>query len=335
MTCPCPRSLFFCAADVGVVFLARVARQPRQCCRCAFARPVLAYTSYLRLEDAQRACEAHSWCGGIVQHGGIFCFPAAELHPYQLRGSNRIAPTGIQAWIKPPSCSGSTTLLAKPAWSAPNVQCGRKKPNANAAADDLLTSSSDLVDHAGRWMPPDSHGASGSTNAPSHRASGNATALHPHRPVTQLSLAIATCCRFQYLSNAVFQYLRNPYVAEVIVTDDCRTDALALDALAANISLPADLRARLILVPNTKRLWPFRNKYAAVAASRPGAWIALLDSDNFAPLETYFAPLFEHWAARYNRRPDKALIFQPANFAPGKGSGLPAAGMRYDRAQWH
>ena len=283
------------------------------------------HTSYQRLEDAQRACEAHSWCGGIVRHGGIFCFPAADKYTYQLRGTAKIAPTTITSWLKPAGCRAKEDVSLPPrAWSAPSVQCGRKKPNSAGAAADLLTASSDLVDAAGRWTLPDSHGGGSSS-------SGGAP--HPHRP-RQLSIAIATCCRFNWLSNAIFQYLRNPYVAEVIVTDDCRTDAAALDALAGNISLPAEMRARLLLVPNKQRLWPFRNKYSAVERARPGAWIALLDSDNFAPVDTYFAPLFEHWEAVHNQRPDPQLIFQPINFAPDRGAHLPPNGTRYDREAW-
>ena len=260
--------------------------------------------SFLQLEDAKRACEHFSWCGGIVKHGGYFCFPAAELHPYHLRGFNEILPhtNTIANWRRTPGCHtpGGQTALPPLAWSAPSVQCGRKAASSSSKADDLLTTNSELSDAIGRWQPPESHGDSSA-------AGGGA-------PVTQLSVAIATCCRFHWLQQSVPQYLRNPHVAEVIVTDDCRTDVAALAALAANISLTDEQRSRLILVPNPKRLWPFRNKYSAVERARPGAWIALLDSDNFASLDTYFAPLVEHWRASYQQRPPAHLMFSPSNF---------------------
>ena len=108
------------------------------------------------------------------------------------------------------------------------MQCGRKKAHDNGHAEsDLLTTSTDLADAVGRWPLPDTHGASSSTAAAARLA----------EPVTQLSIAIATCCRFQYLAESVPLYLRDPHVAEVIVTDDCRTDVAALGRLVANSTL--------------------------------------------------------------------------------------------------
>ena len=130
--------------------------------------------------------------------------------------------------------------------------------------------------------------------------------------VQQIGVAISTCCRFKWLAQSIPTYLRNPLVKEVVVTDDCRSDVPALNALILhNASFTAPELAKLVLVANPARLYPFRNKIAAVSHAVRSEWVAVLDSDNYAPLDSYFEVLFRYWQDREGGRPKHGSIFSP------------------------
>ena len=76
-------------------------------------------------------------------------------------------------------------------------------------------------------------------------------------------------------------------MTDVVVTDDCATDARELTTWAASGAVSPTEAAKLKIVANERQLWPFANKYAAVKHTR-GPWVAVLDSDNTF-LDSYFA----------------------------------------------
>ena len=108
-----------------------------------------------------------------------------------------------------------------------------------------------------------------------------------------ISIAIATCRRAPHLKRVLPLYLHQQRVSDVVVTDDCATDARELTTWAASGAVSRAEAAKLTIVANERQLWPFANKYAAVKLAR-GPWVAVLDSDNTF-LDAYFETLFELW----------------------------------------
>ena len=97
----------------------------------------------------------------------------------------------------------------------------------------------------------------------------------------KLSLCIATYKRWSFLKENLQKYLENPYIDEIVVTDETGED---VEQIKQHFQNP-----KLKLFVNEKRLHAFSNKRnAALKASNE--WICLIDSDNFAPIE-----YFEAW----------------------------------------
>lgn len=102
--------------------------------------------------------------------------------------------------------------------------------------------------------------------------------IHEHR--MKLSLCIATMNRWKFLSINLPKYLENPYIGEIIISDENGNDAKMIQE---NIQ---DSRIKVYI--NETRLGAFRNKRKAVSyATLP--WVCLMDSDNFAPIEYFHA----------------------------------------------
>lgn len=116
-------------------------------------------------------------------------------------------------------------------------------------------------------------------------------------------VCIPTMCRARpFLLRSVPQYLQMPFVSAVIITDETGEDIAALKE-----DLPAEVvnNTKLHLVCNPTRLGPFANKRRAVELAPAGSWVALIDSDNFAPAETYFQP----WLAAAPHNPN--IVYAP------------------------
>ena len=93
------------------------------------------------------------------------------------------------------------------------------------------------------------------------------------------SLCIPTIDRYDdFLSSYLPKYIENPYVDEIIITDENGND---IKKIVSNLS-----SSKLKLYTNGSVLGPFLNKLEACKkASRE--WIVLMDSDNFADID-YF-----------------------------------------------
>jgi hypothetical protein len=97
--------------------------------------------------------------------------------------------------------------------------------------------------------------------------------------------------------------LTNPYIAEIIITDENGQDA---DQIRQNLNDP-----RIRVYVNDQQLGPFLNKRKAVLlANNP--FVCLMDSDNFAPVS-----YFDAWAKYLDgKQPDDHTIYSPVRTTP-------------------
>lgn len=97
----------------------------------------------------------------------------------------------------------------------------------------------------------------------------------------KLSLCIASYKRWNFLKENLPKYLENPYIDEIVITDETGEDVKLIQEYFQN--------PKLKLFINEKRLHAFLNKREAVSKAT-NDWICLMDSDNFSPIE-----YFEAW----------------------------------------
>jgi len=118
------------------------------------------------------------------------------------------------------------------------------------------------------------------------------------------SLVITTYNRFdKFLKNNITKYLLNPYIDEIIISDDCSDD---YDKLINYFSNP-----KIKIFKQPKNLGALRNKITACTYAT-SEWICLMDSDNFADID-YFDALLVYWTIS-----DKSndLIYCPSKALP-------------------
>jgi hypothetical protein len=101
----------------------------------------------------------------------------------------------------------------------------------------------------------------------------------------KLSLCIPTYKRFDFLIKSIPNYLENPYIDEIIITDDDGEDFELLNLYFSDNN-------KLKIYKNEKRLKPFLNKERAVSLCK-NEWVCIIDSDNFADID-YFKSWEEH-----------------------------------------
>jgi hypothetical protein len=96
----------------------------------------------------------------------------------------------------------------------------------------------------------------------------------------KFTLCIPTMDRYdKFLSANLINYIENPLISEIIITDENGNDIDKI--LDSNMN-----KQKLKLYKNSRRLGPFLNKLEACKYAT-NEWIALIDSDNFADNE-YF-----------------------------------------------
>jgi hypothetical protein len=113
----------------------------------------------------------------------------------------------------------------------------------------------------------------------------------------QLSLCIATMDRWDFLKNTLPKYLDNPYIAEIVISDENGNDAKFIQAHFDNPKIKISI--------NETRLGGFRNKRMAVSKAT-NTWVCLADSDNFLPLSYFEA------AAEVFDPSDINMIYSPS-----------------------
>lgn len=119
----------------------------------------------------------------------------------------------------------------------------------------------------------------------------------------QVSLCIPTMNRWDFLQVNLPKYLENPYISEIMISDETGSDAQKIKETFKDPKIHVSV--------NESRLGAFLNKRKAVAmATNP--FVCLMDSDNFAPLS-----YFEAWAKYLNgQQPDDHTIYAPYRTIP-------------------
>ena len=118
------------------------------------------------------------------------------------------------------------------------------------------------------------------------------------------SLVITTYNRYDtYLKINIPKYLQNPYINEIIISDDCSDD---YEKLITNFN-----DAKLKIIKQSKNLGALRNKITACTYAT-SEWICLMDSDNFADID-YFEALLTYWVTHEK---SNIMIYSPSKALP-------------------
>ena len=121
----------------------------------------------------------------------------------------------------------------------------------------------------------------------------------------QFSLVITTYNRFDtFLKENIIKYLENPYISEIIISDDCSNDYEKLINYFFN-----DPKIKIIKQP--KNIGALRNKISACTYATNN-WICLMDSDNFADIN-YFEALITCWNSH---EPNETIIYCASKALP-------------------
>ena len=105
------------------------------------------------------------------------------------------------------------------------------------------------------------------------------------------------------MSKYLPDYLKNPYIDEIVITDEDGHDSELIETYFDN--------PKIKIYQNDKRLGPFLNKERAVSLAT-NDWIALIDSDNYCPME-----YFKNWLEYINVNGlDAKCIYCPSKTLP-------------------
>jgi hypothetical protein len=125
-------------------------------------------------------------------------------------------------------------------------------------------------------------------------------------PIPPLSLCIPTMNRWSFLEANLPKYLEIPYIHEIVISDENGMDAAKIRERFTD--------PKIKIFVNTERLGAFRNKEAVVRLATH-EWVALIDSDNFAPLA-----YFEAWATYIRTHPmAPSIVYAPSRTIPMNG----------------
>ena len=118
------------------------------------------------------------------------------------------------------------------------------------------------------------------------------------KPSIQLTVAIPTMRRFNFLQKSIPQLLDNPLITAVTVCDETGEDIQQIEQTVWG------KHPKLRLHKNPKRLGMYYNKRKCLEVA-PTDWVAVLDSDNIFP-EAFFETIFDMWS---NESPDSRTIY--------------------------
>jgi len=118
-----------------------------------------------------------------------------------------------------------------------------------------------------------------------------------------LSLCIPTMDRWDFLKVNIPKYLENPYISEIVISDENGHDAEKI----RNTFTDPKIRVSV----NSTRLGPFLNKRKVIEMAS-NAFVCLMDSDNFAPLS-----YFDAWNKALNGDvPNENTVYAPCRTIP-------------------
>ena len=118
-----------------------------------------------------------------------------------------------------------------------------------------------------------------------------------------ISVCIPTMRRFSFLKDSIPKYLENPYVTEVVVTDETGEDYADITAAFSH--------PKLRVYQNERRLGSVENKQRA-ASYATSDFIAIIDSDNFADVQYFEA--FKQYVS--TREVTDTMVFLPSAAKP-------------------
>ena len=151
----------------------------------------------------------------------------------------------------------------------------------------------------------------------------------------QLSLCITTKDRFEtFLGNHLRKYvamLRDDVIQEIVVSDENGEDARRIrddPILSLELGSMLALTHRFRIYTNTSVLGVARNKMQVCQYAKPGHFVVLMDSDNFAD-EQYFQCVRAYIRKHQIRTTDEAVLC-PVHCRPFFNFGS-HAGQVYDR----
>lgn len=112
--------------------------------------------------------------------------------------------------------------------------------------------------------------------------------------------------RWSFLEVNLPKYLENPYINEIVISDENGEDATKIRERFAD--------PKIKIFVNAERLGAFRNKEEAVRRAT-NEWVALIDSDNFAPIS-----YFEAWLNYTQVHPiSPSIVYAPSRTIPTNG----------------
>lgn len=116
----------------------------------------------------------------------------------------------------------------------------------------------------------------------------------------KLSLCIPTMDRWEFLSKNLEDYIKNPYIDEIVISDENGNDADKIKKYFNETN-------KIVINVNNKKLGVYKNKEKVVSLSK-NDWVCLIDSDNFAPLK-----YFEEWGKYIEKNGiDNSVIYSPS-----------------------
>lgn len=119
----------------------------------------------------------------------------------------------------------------------------------------------------------------------------------------KVSLCIPTMNRWDFLKVNLPRYLENPYIHEIVITDENGHDAAQIQQTFND--------SKIRVYVNEQQLGPFLNKRKAVSLAK-GPFVCVMDSDNFAPVSYFHA-----WAKYLDgKHPDEHTIYSPIKTIP-------------------
>lgn len=130
----------------------------------------------------------------------------------------------------------------------------------------------------------------------------------------KLSLCIPTMDRWNFLQSSIPDYLENPYIDEIIISDENGNDCREIYTCFGN-------HPKIKLYSNNKCLGGYLNKEKSVSYAK-NQWIALIDSDNHAPLS------FFNTASKVLNPSKPNIVYCPSRTIPQTNHG------GFDFRQW-
>jgi len=124
----------------------------------------------------------------------------------------------------------------------------------------------------------------------------------------KISLCIPTMNRWDFLKINIPKYLENPYIDEIIISDENGDDVKHIRETFINPKIKTYTNERVLGV--------FLNKERVVSYAT-NEWVCLMDSDNFAPV-SYFEAFFTYLNGT---NPDNRTIYMPAFTIPQTNHG--------------